>query len=228
MRAESTLLCMDLLTNRLSGIIALLLVSAIGYLRMTRDISRLDKQYGEVENFLSRVRLFLQGGPESEKVYARLIFDTPRIEFLMGSMGRSDFKPPAANYVVRNYAIISNMLPEIRKFRSEGILQRYADQYGDSVQEALIRWLGATNTSLTQLRQQRKNPFIALREGIRSIVELPLWVLHWSGLLTSAPTRSGNLLFRGLTAILYLIGVLSSFITLALGWHQFISLEWLF
>ena len=76
-----------------------------------------------------------------------------------------------------------------------------------------------------ELNEKRKgifNPFICFREGIRFIIGLPVLILYWSGILSAKTigVASGSLVFKVIASIITLIGLISSIITILLGWNE--------
>ncbi|OGU10272.1 MAG: hypothetical protein A2075_21740 [Geobacteraceae bacterium GWC2_58_44] len=134
------------------------------------------------------------------------------------------FRPPFADFQYTNYQILLNMLPELRKaFVDSYALGRLASEYGATVQETMLRHLGEIDECETNLGKEVRNPFVWLREGARTILAIPLYLLQWFGIISESITDkvTGNFIFRMLSSVAVIVGFIGSVITIVLGWEQF-------
>jgi hypothetical protein len=131
------------------------------------------------------------------------------------------YRPPFANYMVPNYPIILNMLPEIRQHASDPIMGNLTSQFVSSVQEALFRYRGALSDAVEGSKEALRNPLRVLRSGVQLLVVSPLLVLHWLGVGPRPRVSGGGFLVRLGTAGLTLLTVASALVTLVVGWEEF-------
>lgn len=66
------------------------------------------------------------------------------------------------------------------------------------------------------------NPFICFREGVRFILGLPVLVLYWSGFVSTRTISAARVssVFKFISGVITLIGLISSIITILLGWNE--------
>ncbi|MGO9613602.1 MAG: hypothetical protein ACLPX5_11270 [Dissulfurispiraceae bacterium] len=136
----------------------------------------------------------------------------------------ANYRPPFQNYMIKNYPLVLNVLPELRKALEDALLpDRLAGEYANLLQEALIRYVGTLEDISEKQHREMKNPVIWLREGIRSIISFPILLLSWLGVIseTKALTISSSFFLRLLSGFFALIGFVSAIVTIALGWRQF-------
>ena len=64
------------------------------------------------------------------------------------------------------------------------------------------------------------NPFIWFSEGVTLALSLPVQILGWFGVLGGAAVSglTSNILFKGISALVALIGFASAIVGLATGW----------
>ena len=105
--------------------------------------------------------------------------------------------------------------------REFGQLTSSHSDHGQLVGETLVRYMGWSADQIGNKRRELRNPVVWLREGVAALLLLPVWFLRSLGLLS--PSRSGRLarsaLFRLLTGVVALLGLLSALVTIILGWR---------
>ena len=129
------------------------------------------------------------------------------------------------SYIIQNYQVIVNLLPELRRAKTENRLFRDAEIYREHASmclDVLVRYLGVIERRLQSAKDELRNPFIWLRQGVQSILLLPAYFLHWSGLLGASTlgTLTKNLFVKSISAIVAVVGLLSGLVTVAVGWEQ--------
>lgn len=134
-----------------------------------------------------------------------------------------------ANYAIKNYPIILNMVPEIRRLFAQDefrLFHRMVGDYACMVDEALLRYVGALVDALNESRRRLLNPFIWFRLSVEQLLSVPVLMLKWSGLIGAGVIAAvqGNILFRGLSAAITFIGLISSAVTILLGWSDTVKL----
>jgi hypothetical protein len=164
------------------------------------------------------------------EAYTWLMLNSNRVQSEMGGHGiAATFRPPAANYAIKNYPIILNMVPEIRRLFAQDefrLFHRMVGEYACMVDEALLRYVGALGDALDESRWRLLNPFIWFRLGVEQLLSVPVLMLRWSGLIGAGVVAAvqGNILFRGLSAAITFIGLISSVVTILLGWSDTVNL----
>ena len=130
---------------RLWAALAILAVLTVGFGRLWRQRSRLEDNEKLAVDFLSRLQDYVQSQGKDGEAYAWLTHRANRVQSTMGAAGISHgYKPPFENFMYREYAIILNMLPELRQsaqYTGIGISNQF-DQYAAVLQETLIRHQG--------------------------------------------------------------------------------------
>ena len=137
----------------------------------------------------------------------------------LGSLGVISYKPAFSNYYIQNYQPVLNTIPELRTgnaHRSDLM----------TLDDMLVRHIGRLDNRLEQSLSELKNPIFWLRDGIGFIVALPISMLGWFGIVGNSFVRSvkGSFLFKLLSFLIALVGLIASLITIFLGWSEFLSL----
>jgi hypothetical protein len=210
-------------------VIALLVigVAAIGLVALLASKRRVADHQDLVQEFGRKFADFTRSEGGDIEAYTWLTMNSPRMQVAMGSHGiYAAFRPPFANYQYRDYPIILNLLPELRRALADPILSRsLAEQYHSAISEALLRYAGSLEQRTENVHSELRNPVIWLREGVRWIVALPLTMLSWVGLLSPGRARAISYggVFRVVSAIVTLVGFVSAVMGIVLGWSQFKS-----
>lgn len=89
----------------------------------------------------------------------------------------------------------------------------------------MFRYIGYLIDSQEEAIKALKNPVIWLREGFSLLLLLPLLIFNWLGIIGNSliDRIHRSLLFKILTGLVALIGVLSVLMTIILGWDTFIK-----
>lgn len=201
-------------------VIGLALYGAVLVYRDSQNIAA--KRKFAVEFMSQLAKYFGSHGGDMES-YSWLINRSSKMQNQLGSQGIMGFKPPFQNYIIPNYPVILNAVPEMRKAFEDGLTHRLAGQYAGLLQETLVRHIGTVEDMSEEQQRWMKNPVIWLREGIRGIISFPILLLSWLGLIserTVSNIASSNL-FKILSGFVTVVGFISAIITITLGWKQF-------
>jgi len=142
----------------------------------------------------------------------------------LGYDGLSAYKPPYANYIIKNYQIIVNILPEIRKeFNSTFCDARSLQEYVAILNETIMRYLGILDNQLKSNLRKFHNPILWLKEGIVYILIFPFILLNWFGIISKSIVinLTDNFLFKLISNIISLLSLLATIITIVIGWTSF-------
>lgn len=209
------------------GILLILLVT--GFIRLIRHRLELVKSHIFTDEYLKRFSDFVEKNYFDGGDYTWLTEKAYPMQIELGSFGKMTYKPPFANYFIHDYDLILNLLPEIRKHKTDRSMFGPGPAYQEQVSivaETLIRFRGILNEQLDFSGRQLWNPFVWLREGVQTILQLPLLIFQWFGLISSSVYyRITNApLFGIVTGLITLIGLVGSIFTIVLGWEQFLKL----
>ena len=125
----------------------------------------------------------------------------------------------------QNYQLFVNIIPEIREAESKSgnsiMLERVSQLIG-TCNDALQRHVGNLDRELDTERKGIFNPFICFREGVRFILGLPVLILYWSGFISTRTISAARVssVFKFISGVITLIGLISSIITILLGWNE--------
>jgi len=204
-------------------------VLGIGFASTWHGMFRLVESRDFAVEYLQKFQKFAstyEDGFDGELFYW-LTHRGPKIQAELGVFGVADYRPPAANYMFKNYQLIVNMLPEIRS----GVVNSYQIA---ACEDALVRYIGWLDDRIEESLARLRNPVIWFRNGFRWILALPVMILQWFGLIAEASaTRftSGplfnffagmmGLLSSSLAVLAYVLGAdeLTRLLRSLIGWH---------
>jgi len=195
--------------------------------RIGKDRSR--KNYNKKEKvYQFRIDLldwFNEGGTNQAK-YNNLLYQSPGAQNAMGGWGIVSYRPPFQNYMIENYQVVLNLLPEINHGLNDGITQRMAFKHMEMLDGALMRFLGNSDDMAESWRKKFANPFHVFSRGANMIFTLPIIMLLEFGLISKKIYSAlvDSLLFRLFVFSITIIGLISGIITIILGWEEFTSI----
>jgi len=207
---------------RVAAALAICALFGFGFVRLWRQRARLEGRSEFALEYLTRLQAYIGSGGEDSDAYTWLTHRANKMQGDMGTAGILEgYRPPFAQYMLRNYPIVLNMLPELRNASPGGgrDLSGLFDQYAAALQEALIRHQGLLADHIDRASEQLANPIIWLREGVQLLLLLPLAVLTSLGVgSASVATRvAASLIFRILSAIVAIVTFLASVVTILAG-----------
>ncbi len=154
----------------------------------------------------------------NQKHYLWLLANVDKMQDELGGIGVVSYQPPYQNYIMHDYHILVNTLPQIREGRAPSDLI-------NGCQDVLIRYLGNLKEYHRRAVSQLLNPLRWFVEGIKITISFPIQIAYWSGLLNY---QSYNNFYNGgvvklLSFIVALITILASLVTIIVGWDAFID-----
>ena len=210
--------------SRLSAVLIIAALFGVGFWQFRRRLRKLDEMLSFTEEFGTYLKRYVESRGNDGDAYNWLTHRSTRMQLQMGSTGvMAKYKPPGATYFISNVAIITNFLPELRQSFETAFLDRIAYQTAQMIQDALLRHHGVLSDRREYLESQRRNPLNSFREGVRTVLEIPLQIL---GSLGALPARwivaiGGSSLFNILAGVASLVTIVSGVVATILGWHEF-------
>lgn len=205
-------------------------ILATGGVTLLRRLAATVEDLNYANEFRNRFIEYCNSRGENSEAYTWLTLNSARMQSEMGALGVYEaFKPPAASYMIRNYQIITNMLPELRHYIDQNrqnfgtMFASTIDSYMKAIDEALLRYFGVLQQREGTARRNLKNPLIWLRTGVEQVLAIPLLIFVWFGLVGGYTVRrlQSNILFKAMAVIATLVGLVSGVMTMVLGWDEF-------
>jgi len=207
---------------RVVAALAICALLAAGLVRLCRQRSRVEDQSEFALEYLTRLQDYIRSAGDDNEAYTWLTHRAHRIQSHMGTAGiLHGYRPPFAQYMLRDYPIVLNMLPELRQASQSGGIahDNLFNQYAAALQEALIRHQGLPADESEKASGRLANPIIWLREGVQLLLLSPLSILASLGVgSTSVASRiSASLLFRLVSALVAIVAFAASLVTIMAG-----------
>lgn len=211
-------------------ILVLLGIIILGFIVTIYKKRDIDKRYNFVKEYLDTTRivgnLISDDKPINEQ-YTWLQYHVIKIQKELGPYGIiSAYKPAYADYYHRNYEIMLNGIREIKDLYVKQSSKRQIIDLIMTIDDILLMYLGHLNTDISALGKKMLNPFILLREGLVVLITLPLRILYWSELINYASVEKleRSVIFKILSFVIYIITVLSSVLTLIIGYEDLMEI----
>lgn len=203
-------------------LVAALLVMLAGLASLVKNRVVLNGKHRFAHQFLEKLNEYIKSIGADGGSYAWLIKRSDRLQRQMDPDGPEGICMPGSYY--DTCPVIANMLSDLRSSFTHTSFPRASlpGQYGNALIDLLMRHIGEIEDLKGMQITRLMNPFIWLREGIRTVVSLPLTVMHWLGILgernlqRSLESRS----FKVFSAIVTIVVLGAAIIILLIGWRQ--------
>jgi hypothetical protein len=207
--------------DRLLAIAVLVIIEAIGFVRLVRRRSRVQSRISFASEFSERFVRYANSGASDEQLYIELTSRVSRMQREMGSYGvLGAYKPPGGAYMIKNYPLLLNALPEMRQYGTDGFLgPRFVPELAAMIRDSIIRYTSSLGEADDHAVVELRNPIVWFAEGCRFILAAPLRVLGSLGIGTGIMERIANGgTVKLLAGIIALLGAIASIVTIATGW----------
>ncbi len=201
-------------------------VALTGFIRLLKVFLDTGKKHDFAVEYFDKLDDYIDKRGDDPETYAWLIKRSNSIqkqissEPLLPSHGRA-----GANPQYKDTPVIINMLPELRSALHDGLLSRgsVAVSYGSSLLQELLRHIGIIEDARREQAAWLRNPFVWLREGVRFIVELPVHILSWLGIMSEQTVRSvvRGAVVRAFEVFVTAVGLIGAVIVVSVGWPYF-------
>lgn len=215
---------------RLIPVLVTIGIVLIGFIYRATTINSLNKRREFTvsfrNSFIELVNTFFKSGKLSNQEYIKCIHDIDAIQEELGDDGViAHFIDQSHGMQGHNYQLFMNIIPEMRsaeRMTDNDIVMERISQLIGMCDDSLLRHVGNIERKLDAERRGLFNPISCFGEGVRFIVGLPIDILSWCGLIRTSRIDSvrGSWLFKILSGIVTLIGLVGSIITIALGWDE--------
>lgn len=210
------------------GIILMLIV--IGFISKLLQLKvykeRIDFCIDYKEKFTDLINAYTCSHHLDNALYSELTEKAARMQRELGPDGLIDMIDNLKGIKVRDYQALVNFLPELRNFifwQDNSIMQQRFMSSAYTCDDMFTRHIGQLNHLWEQERKYLFNPFSCFASGIRWILWLPSNILIWCGFISEdmGTKLQFNWAIKVLTFVITIIGLLSSVITIVIGWDQF-------
>lgn len=210
------------------GIILMLIViglmSKLSHLKNYKE--RIDFCIDYQEKFVDLINAYTCSHRLDNALYSELTEKAAQMQCELGSDGVVDMIDNLKGIKVKNYQALINFLPELRNFafwQENSIMQQRFMSSAYTCDDMFTRHIGQLNHLLEQERKYLFNPFSCFANGIRWILWLPSNILIWCGFISedTGTKLQLNWFMKVLTFVITILGLLSSVMTIVMGWDQF-------
>lgn len=158
---------------------------------------------------------YSRSGEIDNSLYVWLTMNSNKIQTDMGLFGVVDYLAAFRTHKVTNYRVILNTIPKYR----DGDIK---EQDVNLLDNCLLRYLGFIQEMESIALNNLKNPLIWFREGIRTMISVPLLIFNSFGILSNQTVEkiTGNLIFNIFSGIIALVTLISGLITIIVGYEQ--------
>jgi hypothetical protein len=190
-------------------------VTLLGFVNLLLEMRGAAQKHDFSREFRKKFVDYVNSRGKDRDSYHKMMLQSNRMQAEMGSFGiMHHFRDPPLEY--KNYGIILNGLPRIRREFEEDHFFSRAEVFVQMFDDALVRFLGSLDDDLEGLKKSLRNPVAWFRRGAEQIALLPFLFFEAFGVMgrkTLASIRTARV-FKFLTAVLALLGFTASVIAL--------------
>lgn len=214
---------------RYMGVLSIIVFVSIGFIKIKIDLRKIADDIKKCEEYRGKLKEFkvkIENNEFSSEIFEYLNYKSGTIQNLIGYFGIAvNYKPPYSNYILRNYQIIINELSYLYDYYSNNMQNLIFDSLM-TMDSCILKYIGYVKDKEEKLLKGLYNPFIWLREGIRIIVQFPIFFLYWTGIIKYAKYTKilDNILFKIFSVIAGTLGFLGTIITIVTGYENFINI----
>lgn len=220
--------------QKLYPLFTVITLCIIGFVKVVVSLRNTVKEQEFAIEFLNKYRDFsiklFQNKVDGE-LYQWLKLNGTKMQKRINVSGIScDYKPAGVNYIVKGYQVIlngiSNLLTEYRQFGDLGFERNMVRDEATLIDDTLLTYIGGLNSEYDQGLSEVKNALIWLREGIRTIVVIPISLMYWSGLIQyrTYSILANNFLVKLIAFLIAFIGLIGSIVTIVTGYEPFLKI----
>lgn len=215
--------------TRLGGVIILLTVTVIGFINIIVRLYKTNKDLNTIIEYKNKLVDFLNTTNNysfSSGIFDYLNTNSYEIQSILGEFGILDsLIDPIRGVQYRNYELIINGVNDLLMYSNSGIYSSVKES-GLMMDSSIGKYIGYSNLQYEKLVKSLKNPFVWIREGIRLIIEFPIFFLYWTGLIKYSRYSKikENIIVRLIKSFIGTLGFIGTVMTIVTGYESFINI----
>jgi len=221
--------------NRWYILFTLIGVAVIGLLSIAHKLIIIPKRRQKTIDYhnelMELINSALEHGNIKQDLYIKLLEESGAMQRELGSDGLYAYMhDPLKRLTTSDYQLLANFFEEIRLYlsseRNDYIMRERFRSLAGSCSDSFIRH-GGTLIELHKLMlKQIINPFAWIFEGMKIIISLPILLLSTLGVVSAKGVEKAreSWIIKMLGAIVTLAGIISSIMSIVMGWDEFWSL----
>ena len=197
------------------------------YLELKKISKRLSFAFDYRDKFIQLINDFTSTNKITSELYIELTEKVAKMQSDLGAFGLVSVIDKLREVKMDNQQFLVNFLPEIREMANwsgNTIMQQRFMQSANTCDDILLRYIGDLKEQTASKRKNLFNPFSCLAQGVMWIVWLPANILLMCGFipLRIAFRIKNSIIVKFITILITIIGLLSSIVTVVIGWDQFL------
>lgn len=214
--------------DKLIPISILAAIIVIGFFSKVKALSTIDDRIEFTSDYQKKfaeyINKILSNRTFDRDLYYELTYSANAMQYELGEDGvLAAMKDPQAGLMYKNYQLLINCLPETKRINSSPAPEYYNTSICacEACEDAFIRHLGALDRQKENIRKGLFNPLSLFAVGTKVIIIFIL--LSWFGFvpIEKIDRAKNNMLVKLLNAILSLLGLAGTIISIVVGWNDF-------
>lgn len=209
----------------------MIILFIIGFIDNCREIVRLNNNIDFSNEFLNKFRLFIESKCRDNITYEWILKNSTHMQEILGSHGIMSYKDSYANYIINNYQIIINIIPEI----VQTALSSHSSLFGEAlntktrtISEVILRYIGATEDARSIYISRIKKPFHLFSDGWFIVISIPLKILRSFGIISSGiySTVGTSIIYKLILFVAFCLGIYADILSVKQGHPSFFDDAW--
>lgn len=222
------------MNNRLIPVLIALALVIMGGIKKriqnSKIEARIEKTSQYLNKFITLLNEFIKEGTVNSEIYHELISSVDSMQQELGSDGViALYRDPLAGIQARDYQVLINFLPQIRQTYSGGNMSFMYDRFNQEActcDDMFRRHIGNLNRKKELNSKGINNPFTCFAEGVKMVLELPVNILNWIGVigLYGVSKVTSNSIFKLIEKVGIIVTLVAELMAIVLGWEGFIEI----
>lgn len=218
--------------------IILIVVCIFGFIKVFLSKRESENEKNFAISYLNKYREFsndLIKDNYNSDTYEWLKLNSAKMQTQMGEYGIAQaYKPAFSDLIYHNYQVIVNGISRIRDLHRQvgtigvrsGLGANVLYDEISGIDDMLLTYIGAKDNHVSNKVKEMKNPIVWLREGVRTVVTLPISIMFWSGIIHYGTynTLVNNFFVNLISFLVASIGLVSSIVTIVTGYEPFMQI----
>jgi hypothetical protein len=205
-------------------IVALFSFLLIGFIYFLKNIYTTKKICSAITQYTIILTNYYNSHGINQQEYIQLMKNANIIQCYLGTQGYARVQMPFEHDTpINHYSIIRDGVPQLQAYLTTG-LNTQASQMANYISGTLYSRIGSYENELSIYKNNIKNPIKLIVTGIQRVILIPMYILSWLGLFSNKTINriGATFIFKLLSGIVALIGLISSIMTIILGWDDFL------
>jgi hypothetical protein len=198
----------------------------LGIVKQLLEKNNCGKTHSDLLSFHNLLVKYIEEHGHNFADYVFLQKQSTHVQDLLGGNGFVTLMLPFHHDMpINHFPIITGGLDQLQQYIKDNALYRQTNQIAEQMISMLLRTSGIFERKSQQITKSLKNPIISFAIGLRLIITSPFYIFYWFGLFDRFKLQriEESFIIKSFSFLITLIGLISSIMSILLGWDQIIA-----